>query len=159
MIIIVCAFLGCIIGVTLTTKYKKRYLFYKELNEFFSFVKHSISFSQKLLGDITLEFFENRKKNLFNYQNYLDFLNSKSLKSCFDMEDCDFLKNEEKKDVVEYFNQLGKLNLKEEVEKIQTIISAISICKEEKQADFKKYSNIFIKLGLLFGLGIGIILI
>ena len=159
MIIFICGFLGCIIGVILSNKHKKKYLFFKELGDFFSYLKHSISFSQKLLKDIIKEFYENRKINLFNYQAYVNYLNSKSLKMKFELTDCDFLNAEEKKDINEYFNQLGKLNLKDEIEKIEGIISVINVFTEEKKEDFKKYSNILIKLGILFGLTVGIILI
>lgn len=159
MIIFICGFLGCIIGVLLTNKHKNKYLFYKELNDFFSYIKHSISFSQKLIKEITIDFYGNRKKHLFNYDEYLDYLNSKRLDATFDIKESDFLTKNEKKEVVTYFSQLGKLNLNAEIEKLEEIISAVNTCKEEKKEEFKKYSNIFIKLGILFGLGVGIILV
>ena len=120
MIIIICGFLGCIFGIVLTNKHKNRYSFYKELNDFFTHLKHSISFSQNLLKDIIKDFYSNRKKPLFDYQNYLDYLNSKSLHSKFELNNNDYLSKEEKNEIQEYFNQLGKLNLSEEVEKIET---------------------------------------
>ena len=57
------------------------------------------------------------------------------------------------------FNGLGSLGMDEEMEKTQSLIDRIHLKSEEKMLEFKKYANLYIKLGLIFGLGLGIILI
>lgn len=159
MIIAIFGFLGCICGVCIASRYKKKYLFFKEINDFFEYFKHSISYSQKKLKEVVSDFYENKTNPLFEYQKYLDFLNNNSMNSKLTLEKNIFMTENQRVEVEGYFNELGKLNVTEEVDKINKITLRIKEYETEKLEEYKKYANVYLKISIFLGIGIGIILI
>lgn len=159
LFLIISTSLGCFIGYTLSLNYKRKYLMYKELEEFLNYFKLKVSSSQTKIKDVTNEFFSKKNKPFFPYKKYIEFFENKHTNAKFELEDYAFLNSNEKKELEDLVLDLGQLSLREEIEKINIKLTNVNQSKIEKQSNYKKYGLLYIKLGLIFGLLLGIIFI
>ena len=159
MIIFILGVLGCILGILLSQNYKKRYLVYQEVEDFLRQYKLAISFSQTKIKDVVINFIRSQDKILFPFNDYINYLAKSNEMTNFKLNLETKLSINEIQELELIFNGLGSLGMDEEMEKTQSLIDRIHLKSEEKMLEFKKYANLYIKLGLIFGLGLGIILI
>lgn len=155
-------FLCCvIIGVKIFNYYSKRKEFYNQLCIFCEKSKIFISYSQEKLGNIinfkNCDFKNDFYNFLLFYEKYLN--NQISLEEFKNYNELNFLSNEEKSEVLNFFSGLGNMTREEEIEKIE--LSNIRFLNSKNSAfdEHKKFSMLYVKLFIIIGFAFVIIFI
>lgn len=152
-----CVFLGTFVGYKLSSKYKKRYLLYKECQEFFHFYKLQIGFSREKIKDIVNKFISSKDRVIFPYEQYVLFLNNTSAYASYSLDGLDFLKKDEIDFLKAQYLSIGKYSVSEEMQNIDKILNEINVLTTQTNEQFKKYSSLYLKLGLIVGAAVGLI--
>ncbi len=152
-----------LIGLLLSRKYKRKVLFYKQVNLFIQELLNQISFSKNKIEKVVDDFLEKEKVGkefgvvLESYKEYLKGeISSEELKRCVDF---DFLNNQGKCDLVTFFENIGKLGKDEEIANINFCKTDFESKHEEAILEDKKYSKMFVSLFFVLGLCLFIILV
>ena len=153
-IAVLSSFCGFMIGLALTRRGKEREQYYRDAVKFCSQLINNISYkSDKISGviDCTEVSSAALKKNLSEYKAYIaggEFVFSNNC-----------LTKGEALSIKEFFTQLGRYDGETQINELRRRESEF----KQKHCDLKekndKYGNMYIKLGLLFGLLVGILLI
>lgn len=156
--LVIFTFLGFMLGYFISNKYKYRYITYLSSKEFFLFYKLKISFAQEKLVEIISSY--NFDKRLKDFSNELIFY-YKNKNIIFDKNNLklNYLKDNDREELVNYYTSLGKLGKEEEIEKVCNIINNIEKKENEYYLDYKKYSIIYLKLFTILGAVIGLLLL
>ena len=151
---------GSFCGFILTKKYRKKRQFYMQLNDFNERFLNEIAYYRRPIFEFASKYpFKGEFLSLLN--DYLDKLRKGeySIGLVFSNLDIDFLSKEEKTEIDNYFQMLGKGDatsqktfFSSEKEHIKTRLKNAEEC-------YKKYGNLYIKLGFLCGIFIVILII
>ncbi len=140
------------IGYCFSKKYKDRIAFYKEFNMFCNVLENQISFTKNSISSIAGKYYPAYKSKFKKVLS--DVLINKNK-----YEKLDILNEQENNYAENFFNSLGKLDVKGEILNIKNNKSEITEKINECTQDDIKYGNLGIKLGFILGLLICIILI
>lgn len=153
-IIVLAAFGGFMIGLALTKRGKERELYYKDVVKFCSHLINNISFKSDKLSSV-LDSAEVKSgalnKNLAEYKAYI-------AGSEFNMsENC--LTKFEALSVRDFFLELGRYDGDTQLTELKRRKGEFEQKFSELKINNDKYGNMYIKLGLLLGMLVGILLI
>lgn len=130
-------------GYVLTKKYRQKKQFYYELFLFNDRFITEVTFRKRPLTEFCKSFDYSN-----DFSNMIDgFLIKKNYKIGLE-----YLSDDEKSFVEDYFKMLGKSDSKSQTAYLTEIKKEIDNKKALSEADLKKYSDLYIKLGFLFGL-------
>ena len=155
IIVVFCSFCGFL----LAKKYKKRKLFFTQLYEF----------NERFLNEVTyyrrpIEEFSSKYIYKEEFSNALELFlqnvkNGVLPPLSLDSIDFSFLSTEEKQSIEDYFNMLGKGDSSSQKAYFSSKSEALKKWQTDAQTTAKKYLDLYIKLGFLFGLFLLILLI
>jgi len=151
------------IGVLIKNYYFKRQRFYISFSKFcenliINILNNSDKLEKIILSNIS--YFESDFSLLLNI--YLDYLKNLINEDKFKEQTnklLNFLKKNEKEDVINFFLLLGNQTQDEEILKIRNFVNNLANLKQECIEKNKKFANLYFKLFLIFGLMIVIIFI
>ena len=157
-IVAICSYMG----FALSKYYINRKKFFVELNLFLNSMNLDISFNQEKL-EILLE--KNIQsinlkelKTLIN--NYLSCLKQKqSVEGEKLFDGITLLKKGEKEYLLNFFKGLGRFDCENQAKEFEKYFKVIESSIEETSKEAYKYSSLYIKLGIIFGLFLSLILL
>ncbi len=155
-VIIVCAYIGYSISKT----YIMRKKFFFCLSSFLSQVRREINFSSRKLEEFLCNCDANSKEfNMLvsNYKKLLLLGESINEKTLF--ADILILSQQEKDCILDFFKSLGKLDVYNQVNTIDNFNKVIQDYYTAAMEESKKYSTLYIKLGIIVGAFIALIII
>ena len=147
-------------GFILAKKYRKRKLFFMQLKEFNERFLSEVSYYRRPLGEFAAKYvYKGEFQNfLHNFFAEIDELSqSKEREITFD--GCEFLKEEDKNLIEDYFKMLGKGDSASQKTYFSAAKERIVKLYVEAENDYKKYGDLYVKLGFLCGLLILILII
>ena len=154
LLIIVLVFVIMIIAYSLSEQYKDKYDFYLNLKNFLNQFKINLSFKQ----DKIINFLNNlRPKKQFKLfiNSYINYLSSDKL----DLSEIKILDDEEKLELENLINDIGKYDVTNEINQIENFLYSIDQKLKKAEDDKTKLCPMIIKLSLLFAIGLAILLI
>ena len=148
------------IGYLLSKQYKLRRDLYVNLKDFVDKISAEIKFKNLSVKDVCLA---NEKSYNGEFGKVIkSYLKCLDEKKDFSVDQVGVVKNytdEERNLITNFFNSLGKFDLKTQIKDMDNFKCRFEEYCEEAKAEYKKYSSLFIKLGLIIGLAISIIII
>ena len=147
-------------GFVLAKKYRKRKLFFAQFKEFNERFLSEVSYYRRPLGDFVFQYVYKGEFQIFlqNFFAEIDEL-SQSEHRQISFDGFEFLTAEDKNLIEDYFKMLGKGDSASQ----KTYFSAakerlVKFCGDA-ESEYKKYGDLYVKLGFLCGLLILILII
>ena len=154
-IVAICSLLGYV----LSSKYRQRKQFYVQLRMFNERFLHEISYYKRPLGEFIAKYTYQGQFDEVLHDFYKQLATQKQRHISFDFAEYTFLQKEEHVFLEDYFQMIGKgdsssqkvyfSSMKEEIQKRCTTA----------ETEYKKYGDLYIKLGFLCGLFILVLII
>lgn len=154
----------CIVALTsvcgwiLAGKYRRRKSFFAQTFEFNERFLGEVSYAKRPLG----EFIE-RYSYTGEFEAILRAFSEsiqKDESGVFDaLVECDFLKEEEKEFLSDYFQTLGRGDSASQKAYFSTAKGQLSEYKKQAFEEKKRYSELYLKLGFLFGLAVLVLIV
>ena len=147
-------------GFVFAKKYRKRKLFFGQLKEFNERFLSEISYYRRPIGEFATAYFYKGEFQDFlqTYFAELDEL-SQNLEQTVAFDDCEFLNDEEKSVITDYFKMLGKGDSASQKLYFSAAKERLAKLQASAENDCKKYGDLYVKLGFLFGLFVLILMI
>ena len=152
ILVLLSGVLGITIGIILKNNQNKKVLYFSDLYAFCDYFKHDLSFKQTKLKLLIQSFdykSENFKDDIFNFSESFKLDNNLST----------FLSKNEKEEVSKFFNSLGKVDIQTQLSLIEENKYNFEKKYNEYKEKFEKESKLYVKLGFLFGLSVGVLLL
>ena len=147
-------------GYVLTKKYRKRKRFFAEMKEFNERFISEISYYRRPLADFFSAYSYKGEFNEF-FNEYFQSVKNDDGNACKirELERLDFLTSEEKSVVEDYFLMLGKGDSASQKAYFSAMKERIQKMYTEAETAYKKYGDLYVKLGFLCGLLILILIV
>ena len=147
-------------GYLLSKKYRRRKVFFSQINEFNERFLNEMSYYRRPLTEFFSKY-EYTKEFKFLLDDYIQTLRNgqTSLEKALETADYDFLKKEEKSFICDYFNMLGKGDSVSQKAYFSSVKECLKKQANEAMIESKRYGDLYIKLGFLCGLFILILII
>ncbi len=147
-------------GYLLTKKYRKRKSFFKQLYEFNERFINEISYYRRSLSTFIAQYvyrgeFQGLLEAIFNLQQE----RTDVLQTTLQLSEYNFLKEEEKRIIIDYFSMLGKGDSQSQKNYFSGQKERLTKMKNEAEETCKKYGDLYVKLAFLCGLLILILII
>lgn len=150
--------LACLyIGITISGSIKKKKEFWEDVVKLCEYLSQNINFGQKKLNEILLSY-----KTIcgIKCQSLIDtFVDTKGKRGLLESFENYFFEESEKKLLLEFFDQIGELDVYNELAKIQNYKLRFIKILDKYSEKSKKFSPLIVKLSLIFGIAICIVLI
>lgn len=155
LLVVLCGMVGYGIGYG----YKQRKKFFDAYLSFLQNLKSDIGFSASKLTNIIEKSKNNTSsKDFKNFlDNYLQSITDESKSSLF--KSIKFLSSDEQEDIANFFMQLGKTDIFNQIELIKQNIEKVKLLCEKVKKDSDKYCPLYTKLGVLAGLFLALVII
>ena len=145
-------------GYLFSGKYRKRSLFFRQLNAFNERFLTEISYYRRPIGEFATRYSYNGEFNTL-LQDFLKSLSDSHAWQGLNKSDYSFLKKEEKRIIEDYFLMLGKGNSTSQKAYFSSMKDSLSSMYNEAKCIQEKYGNLYIKIGFLCGLLILILIV
>ena len=148
-------------GYFLAKKYRMRKSFFIQLYEFNERFLNELSYYRRPLSSF-LKNYEYKGEFLELINVFFGQLSEKSTqnKGVYDLlKEYDFLKDDEKSFIADYFRMLGVSDSGSQKEYFLAVRSSLSEYKLRGEADSEKFGGLYVKLGFLCGLTILIVIV
>ena len=147
-------------GYVFTKKYRKRKRFFAEMKEFNERFISEISYYRRPIAEFFAAYTYKGEFNEF-FKSYFQSVKNDDgrVYKIRELEQLDFLNAEEKNVVEDYFQMLGKGDSASQKAYFSAMKERIQKLYSEAETDYKKYGDLYVKLGFLCGLFILIIII
>ncbi len=151
---------GSYCGYIFAKKYRKRKLFFAQLKEFNERFLSEVSYYRRPLGEFVSKYVYKGEFQIF-LQNFFAEIEelSQSEHRPMTFADCEFLKSEDKALMEDYFKMLGKGDSASQKTYFSAAKERLVKVYAEAESEYKKYGDLYIKLGFLCGLLILILMI
>lgn len=143
-----------IIASAISEQYKDKYDFYFNLKNFLNMYKLNVSFKKEKISNFLKSVSCKKHFKLF-IDDYLNFLQTENL----NLDNITLLNQQEKEELSEILQCLGKLNSENEIQQINSFLNIIQQKIDSSLEDKQKLCPLIIKLSLLFSVGLAIVLI
>lgn len=150
-----------VIGYGVSNFYILRKKFFFCFNHFLICLKSDISFNAYNLVDIiSKNINQNYQSKEFKIllESYKYNLQGKLVKEAF-FKDIKILTAEEQDGIFNFFNALGKTDIKMQLEEIEKVLEANNLYYIDAKEESKKYSSLYTKLGVIIGAFIAVLII
>ena len=147
-------------GFVLAKKYRKRKLFFAQFKEFNERFLSEVSYYRRPLGEFASKYAYKGEFQIF-LQNFFSEIEelSQSNEREIPFDDCEFLKEEDKNLIEDYFKMLGKGDSASQKTYFSAEKERIVKFSADAENEYKKYGDLYVKLGFLCGLLILILII
>lgn len=145
-------------GYLLSKKYRKRKLFFHELQVFNERFLSEIAYSRQPIKDFVAKhtFYGEFNDVLADFFLSVD----EGVPFCADgLGEYTFLKDEEKRFLEEYFRMLGRGDSSSQNAYFSSVKTTLKAYKDTAETDGKKYGDLYIKIGFLCGLLVLILIV
>ena len=151
---------GSYCGYVFAKKYRKRKLFFAQLKEFNERFLSEVSYYRRPLGEFWAKYTYKGEFQMFlqTFFAEIDELSQSEHRS-MSFPDCEFLKSEDKALMEDYFKMLGKGDSASQKTYFSAAKERLAKVCTEAESEYKKYGDLYIKLGFLCGLLILILMI
>jgi len=150
--------LACLyIGISISGSIKKKKEFWEDVVKLCEYLSQNINFGQKKLNEILLSY-----KTIcgIKCQSLIDtFIDTKGKGELLESFENYFFEECERKLLLEFFDQIGELDVYNELAKIENYKSRFIKILDKYSEKSKKFSPLIVKLSLIFGIAICIVLI
>lgn len=145
------------VGYGFASKYRKRKAFFTQFYDFNQKFLQELTYTKRPIKEFLLscpyksEFLallEEYRQNLGQDNFFTEYFSLNT-----------FLSVEDEKMVVEYFKQLGKGDSDSQKILFSNRSNDLKQCKDKAETEYKKYAELYVKLGVLIGLAIIIVII
>ncbi len=151
-----CAFCGFLFA----KKYRQRKLFFGQLSTFNERFINEISYYRRPLVQFASAYAYKGEFSLLLEDFFKDVDNApRRLDECLEEATYSFLKKEEKGFIKDYFLSLGRGDSASQKTHFSSLQTPLQKQREEAEATCKKYADLYVKLGFLFGLLVLILII
>ena len=147
-------------GYLLTKKYRRRKLFFAQLYSFNELFLNEIAYYRRPIIEFTANFSYRGEFGILmnDYFSSVNDFQTEFIRR-LDEDTYDFLKTDEKRTITDYFSMLGKGDSQSQKGYFSSIKDTLLKRQNETDAENKKFSDLYIKLGFLCGLFILILII
>lgn len=147
-------------GYFLAKKYRQRKLFFKQLQEFNERFLSEISYYRRPIKDFASKYYYKGEFNIL-LKDFFEGLENRSEGERFlsDLPTYAFLKKEEMSVIEDYLLMLGRGDSASQKNYFSSVKPQLSKWQNESDAACKRYGDLYIKLGFLFGLFIFILIL
>lgn len=154
ILLIFLMFVCIFIGFIFSKKYSLRANFFKAIISLCQKFDIEINYSRERLKNIFLNLDDNIKKNLKGIdKNYISFIDKETpLDKVSLFLNINFLKEEEKDILFNFFRSLGRSDLESQSKEIKNYLVKFNEFSQKTSLDNKKYGSLSIKLGVIAGL-------
>ena len=145
------------IGYVFALKYRKRKQFFSQFYDFNERFLRELEYSRRPLTDFI--------QNCLYKGEFSDLLSIFLMNSDIEMPLQDyfssitFLKLDEEKTISQFFNELGKGDCESQKKVFGNYLKDLGHKKTETNSDYKKYAELYVKLGVLVGISIIILIL
>ncbi len=143
-------------GYYLAKKYRKRQSFYVQWWEFNERFLGEIAYYRRPLGEFLSKYTYKNEFGMFLNSFYISLQQEKKLRV---MMYPDFLTEEEKRELQDYFSMLGRGDSGAQKAYFSAIKDMLTKRKTESLEACKKYGDLYVKLGFLIGLFILVLIV
>lgn len=154
ILIVLLVFMIMLIARALSEQYKDKHDFYENLYNFLCQFKINLSFKQEKMVEFLDNLSPKRQFKLF-IEDYKSYLQTNEL----NLDNLTFLESEEKENLKDLINDIGKHDVKTEIEQLNGLIEMVQAKKNQTEQDKNKICPLILKLSLLFAIGLAIILV
>ena len=145
-------------GYLLSKKYRKRMLFFQELQVFNERFLSEIAYARRPIKDFVSKYtFYGEFSNLL--ADFFACIDDGAPFCGDDLQGYTFLKEDEKRFLEEYFRMLGRGDSASQNAYFSSVKATLSSYKNTAETDGKKYGDLYIKIGFLCGLLILILIV
>ena len=147
-------------GYLLTKKYRRRKLFFTQFYEFNERFLNEIAYYRRPLAEFVSNYAYRGEFNEL-LERYVEKTSGRngSFDLVSDNTTFDFLKQDEKRAICDYFSMLGKGDSNSQKNYFSSVKDTIGKFRKEAEDTNKRYGDLYIKLGFLCGLLILILII
>ncbi len=147
-------------GWLLSQKFRRRKLFFEQFKEFNEHFLNEIAYYRRPIQQFIADFeYEGEFNELLQLLFSLWGENSLQKRNFMEVIEYSFLKNEEKRMIADYFLMLGRGDSVSQKGYFSAVKDTLAKYCAEAERDDKRYGDLYVKLGILFGLFILIIII
>ncbi len=143
------------VGYVLASKYRQRKVFFLQFAQFNERFLREISYTKRPLKEF-IESFAYKGEFADLLKSYLEQLGKEGGEL---FSEFSFISAEEEKTLKEYFRSLGKGDSDSQRNYFSNAKEVINEYKNKAETEYKKYADLYVKLGVLIGLAIIIIII
>lgn len=151
------------LGYYLAKKFRQRKLFFMQLKVFNERFLNEVSYYKRPLKEFSVQYvYKGEFQTLLtDYFTYIESGKSKDMMgySLLNSLDYSFLKESEKKTIENYFSMLGKGDSASQKSYFSAMNGELNALQSEAVATYKKYADLYVKMGFLFGLFILILIL
>ena len=151
------ALIMCYVGVLVKRRYKSRVTFFKSACEFTSALATELGMKKTPMPEIANKFLKGREGEFEKVVESWISIAKNATAFGFDDVKTSFLKNDEKKELAEFFSSLGKTNL-DQLSHVAYYKNSFEQKRKTCEDEDKKLGSMYFKLCVLFGLAILLIL-
>jgi stage III sporulation protein AB len=145
------------VGYAFSSKYRKRKLFFSQFYDFNQKFLQELSYSKRPIKEF-LQIYPFKGEFLLLLEEYRQKIGRDNFFNEYFSENT-FLSFEEEKWIIEYFEQLGKGDSESQKTTFLNRSKDLEIFKKRSEDEYKKYAELYVKLGVLVGLAIIIVII
>ena len=145
------------IGYVFSLKYRKRKQFFSQFYHFNQKFLQELTYSKRPIREF-IQSYPYKGEFLGLIEEYRQKLGQDNFFNEYFSEN-NILSLEEEKWVIEYFEQLGKGDSESQKNTFLNRSKDLEIFKKESEDEYKKYAELYVKLGVLLGLAIIIVII
>ena len=152
IIVLICAIM--LIAYAVSEQYKDKFDFYNNLKLFLQQFKINVSFRQEKINE-----FLNNIKPKKQFKIFIDEYKSYLKTNEINLSNLKLLDDEEKEELASFICNLGKFDVKTEINQLENFLAALELKLTKASEDKNKICPMIIKLSLLFAIGLSILLI
>ena len=147
-------------GYLLAKKHRRKKLFFAQLNDFNEYFLNEIGYFRRPLGEF-LRAHTYKGEFVLLLESYLQRLKEgeTTLGFVFSIPELDFLTKEEKGEIDDYFNMLGKGDTTSQKTYFSSVKERLFVHRKRAEDAQNRYGDLYLKLGFLCGLFIVILII
>ncbi len=145
-------------GYLLSKKYRKRKVFFHELNVFNERFLSEIAYYRRPIKEFAVQYVFYGEFNDILTDFFLS-VDDGALFYVGDDGEYSFLKEEEKRFIEEYFRMIGRGDSASQNKYFSSVKNTLTAYKDDTEKESKKYGDLYIKIGFLCGLLILILMV
>lgn len=160
-IVLIIVLIGCCtyIGYGFSKYYTLRNVFFADMTLLMDKLKLDIKFSKEKVGDIVKNFNPFSKHFKLLCDNFVGILEVGKFDEQQLFDGINFLKLEEKNTLQAFFKSLGRFDIENQTNQINSFLEEVKKYQISASADKDKYSSLFIKIGFIIGVLIALIIV
>lgn len=154
LVVFLCAAIGTACGYAIMRRYRRDKCYFDCLVKMIDELKHNITFRKDKLADILGRLSPDSALLKKNVEEYICYVGSKAEKPALSR---GFLSENTYAQVVELFSTLGASDENTQLNRLNEFSGTFERMRADADAKYNKYGAAAVKLGFLFGLGVGVL--